>query len=83
MNEQQQDAIVEVFEAAGFGIVFENLVFSTDSVESFVTQWGTPDAVCGAVHVWDRVQTRPGKVGGDLAVLAVDGGTLTYFGGES
>jgi hypothetical protein len=33
MNEHQQDAIVEMFEAAGLTIVFENLVFSTDDVQ--------------------------------------------------
>ena len=61
----------------------DDFVASSSPLSGFITQWGEPQRTIGEVCFWDRVQTRPGKVRGDLAVMPTTTGSLSWFSGES
>lgn len=61
----------------------DEVVTSRSTLESFVQQWGTPARTVGNVSFWDKIQTRPGRTRGDLAVIATDEGSLSWFNGEA
>ena len=61
----------------------DDLVTSRDTLTSFIDHWGKPHRTVGEVCFWDRVQTRPGKVRGDLIVMPTVDGTLSWFNGEA
>lgn len=57
-----------------------------DSIADFTARWGKPTEInCGdfLVYGWDRVQTAPGKVRGDLRVMDFGDARAAHFSGEA
>lgn len=78
-------AALSAFEEAGYALMEANVAATADTVDSFREIWGTPtdiDADTG-VAVWENIQVRKGARRGDLVVFPIDGGSISYFGGES
>lgn len=69
------------------GIVGSNVAATDTTVYGFIAHWGAPHDYVTAdngvtIFIWNDLQVAKGKRRGDLYVSPVDGGSMSYFGGE-
>lgn len=82
-------AFVDAMDSEGLAGIVESNVATTDTtLDEFTTTWGAPHDDITAdngvtIFVWNNLQVAKGKRRGDLYVSAIDGGSLSYFGGET
>lgn len=80
---------IEALDSEGLvGLIESNVAATDTTIAELVSKWGEADNEVEAdngmtIYCWDRLQTAPGKRRGDLVAVAVDGGSLSHFGGEA
>ena len=86
LNTDQVTQFIQACDQFGHWIDESDVVSTNESVDNFITTWGQASiekTESGDLYTWSNIQTRKGAERGDLMVMPVNGGTVSYFSGQA
>ena len=82
VTEEAIAEFLEIMEEDYTEIFAEDVDCTSTTLDEFRAQWGKEHDADGDMNIWNNLQVAKGKMRGDLYVIEVEGGSISYFGGE-
>ncbi len=81
-------SFIDALDDQGYSIDESEMSTTDTMIDEFTAKWGAPHDDVKAndgvtIFIWHELQVAKGKRRGCLCVSAVEGGSVSYFSGES